>query len=196
MKKNLNSNDCYTITIILLDFARLMNYFIIIFPTMIGTLNITWLFKNVSNGDGPRFCFSCTRVNGARTSNTFSLQYYLRLTTRFRLRLVADFIWEEKNKLNLEAMANKMRSKNPPEKKTPPVQVKSKLPPDGGWGWFVVFGSFMIHVVSEWFLIISQIIFIDRIIIIIDNFTVWNKYVQKINTRDNILICLRFNILF
>lgn len=22
-------------------------------------------------------------------------------------------------------------------------------PPDGGWGWFVVFGSFMIHIVSE-----------------------------------------------
>lgn len=23
-------------------------------------------------------------------------------------------------------------------------------PPDGGWGWFVVFGSFMIHIVSEY----------------------------------------------
>ena len=22
-------------------------------------------------------------------------------------------------------------------------------PPDGGWGWAVVFGSFMIHIVSE-----------------------------------------------
>ena len=22
-------------------------------------------------------------------------------------------------------------------------------PPDGGWGWFVVFGSFMIHVVGK-----------------------------------------------
>ncbi|XP_060844246.1 monocarboxylate transporter 12-like [Rhopalosiphum padi] len=46
-------------------------------------------------------------------------------------------------------MANKMRSKNPPEKKTPSVPVISKRPPDGGWGWFVVFGSFMIHVVTD-----------------------------------------------
>lgn len=24
------------------------------------------------------------------------------------------------------------------------------VPPDGGWGWVVVFGSFMIHVISEY----------------------------------------------
>lgn len=23
-------------------------------------------------------------------------------------------------------------------------------PPDGGWGWVIVFGSFMIHIVSKW----------------------------------------------
>ncbi|XP_001950241.2 uncharacterized protein LOC100161575 [Acyrthosiphon pisum] len=45
-------------------------------------------------------------------------------------------------------MANKMRSKNPPEK-TASVPVISKRLPDGGWGWFVVFGSFMIHVVTD-----------------------------------------------
>lgn len=59
-------------------------------------------------------------------------------------------------------MANKMRSKNPPEKKTPSAPVINKRPPDGGWGWFVVFGSFMIHVVSECFLIILLIIFINK----------------------------------
>lgn len=47
-------------------------------------------------------------------------------------------------------MANKMRSKNPPEKKTSLATPVSKGPPDGGWGWFVVFGSFMIHVVSKY----------------------------------------------
>lgn len=164
----------WTIAIIIFDFSRLINFLIFIFPTMIGTLCLTWLLKIVSNADGSRFCFSCTRVNGVRTSA--SLQYHSRLTTRFCLRLVADFIWEEQ--LNLEAMANKMRSKNPPEKKTPPAPapVINKLPPDGGWGWFVVFGSFMIHVVSEWFLIISLINFIDR-------YSLWIKNDIKNNNR-------------
>lgn len=46
-------------------------------------------------------------------------------------------------------MANKMKSNNPPEKQAP---VRSARPPDGGWGWFVVFGSFMIHIISEYIL--------------------------------------------
>ncbi|VVC27168.1 Major facilitator superfamily,Major facilitator superfamily domain [Cinara cedri] len=49
-------------------------------------------------------------------------------------------------------MANKMRSNNPPEKKnttTVAPTVISRGPPDGGWGWCVVFGSFMIHVVTD-----------------------------------------------
>lgn len=29
------------------------------------------------------------------------------------------------------------------------IDVQSPPPPDGGWGWLVVFASFMIHVVSE-----------------------------------------------
>lgn len=27
------------------------------------------------------------------------------------------------------------------------------VPPDGGWGWVVVFGSFMVHVISKYLLI-------------------------------------------
>lgn len=26
------------------------------------------------------------------------------------------------------------------------------VPPDGGWGWVVVFGSFMVHVISKYFI--------------------------------------------
>ncbi|XP_050426328.1 uncharacterized protein LOC126836747 isoform X2 [Adelges cooleyi] len=36
-------------------------------------------------------------------------------------------------------------SKKTPEKKA----AACKGPPDGGWGWFVVFGSFMIHIVTD-----------------------------------------------
>lgn len=45
-------------------------------------------------------------------------------------------------------MGKKMRSKNPTEMNTS-VVVVNRVPPDGGWGWFVVFGSFMIHIVSK-----------------------------------------------
>lgn len=29
------------------------------------------------------------------------------------------------------------------------------VPPDGGWGWVVVFGSFMIHVISKYYTAIN-----------------------------------------
>lgn len=28
-------------------------------------------------------------------------------------------------------------------------ESEAPVPPDGGWGWLVVFGSFMIHVISK-----------------------------------------------
>ena len=31
------------------------------------------------------------------------------------------------------------------------AQDGAAVPPDGGWGWFVVFGSFMIHIVGEFY---------------------------------------------
>lgn len=34
--------------------------------------------------------------------------------------------------------------------------VSPAPPPDGGWGWMVVFASFMIHIVSEYFLFINH----------------------------------------
>jgi len=136
-----------------------MNHFIFIFPTMTGTPRFIRLFKNVSNGDGLKFCLSCTRVNG-----TYEHIFALLFTSDDKISLTAcrRFYWEEKiyDQFPREAMANKMRSKNPPEKKTPSAPVVSKRPPDGGWGWCVVFGSFMIHVVSEWFIIILRIIFL------------------------------------
>lgn len=38
----------------------------------------------------------------------------------------------------------KKRSEDDEEMEAPP-------PPDGGWGWMVVFGSFMIHIISKSF---------------------------------------------
>lgn len=29
------------------------------------------------------------------------------------------------------------------------TESQQPVPPDGGWGWMVVFGSFMIHIISE-----------------------------------------------
>ncbi|XP_050527002.1 monocarboxylate transporter 5 isoform X2 [Daktulosphaira vitifoliae] len=36
-----------------------------------------------------------------------------------------------------------------PKKTSEKPPTVSKGPPDGGWGWFVVFGSFMIHIVTD-----------------------------------------------
>ena len=40
------------------------------------------------------------------------------------------------------------------------AQDGAAVPPDGGWGWFVVFGSFMIHIVGEFFNDILKLSFV------------------------------------
>ena len=47
---------------------------------------------------------------------------------------------------------------SPPREKSPPPQIDEKpsvsnttSPPDGGWGWAVVFASFMIHIIGMFF---------------------------------------------
>lgn len=44
---------------------------------------------------------------------------------------------------------NKRKVEDDEEDSTPP-------PPDGGWGWMVVFASFMIHIISKQFLFIKK----------------------------------------
>ena len=36
-----------------------------------------------------------------------------------------------------------------PAKKNPTTDEEVIPPPDGGWGWAVVFGSFMIHIIGK-----------------------------------------------
>ena len=36
-----------------------------------------------------------------------------------------------------------------PAKKNPTNDEEVIPPPDGGWGWAVVFGSFMIHIIGK-----------------------------------------------
>lgn len=47
-----------------------------------------------------------------------------------------------------EAMAIVTAKKKPQDEEEPEVGLP--VPPDGGWGWMVVFGSFMIHIISEY----------------------------------------------
>lgn len=32
-------------------------------------------------------------------------------------------------------------------------------PPDGGWGWVVVWASFMVHIISEYIIVFLSILF-------------------------------------
>ena len=48
--------------------------------------------------------------------------------------------------INIPAKASPQREK-PHQEENPPVSTTTP-PPDGGWGWVVVFASFMIHIIG------------------------------------------------
>ena len=48
-----------------------------------------------------------------------------------------------------EKKKNKMTHGAPSKKKSDSADDDVIPPPDGGWGWMVVFGSFMIHIVGN-----------------------------------------------
>ena len=51
---------------------------------------------------------------------------------------------------DIRAKASPPKEKPPPphNEEKPPVSTTAP-PPDGGWGWFVVFASFMIHIIGK-----------------------------------------------
>ena len=50
---------------------------------------------------------------------------------------------------NRKKKKNKMTHGAPSKKKSDSADDDVIPPPDGGWGWMVVFGSFMIHIVGN-----------------------------------------------
>eukprot|EP00092_Neocalanus_flemingeri_P033997 GFUD01036968.1.p1 GENE.GFUD01036968.1~~GFUD01036968.1.p1 ORF type:complete len:612 (-),score=85.76 GFUD01036968.1:1173-3008(-) len=63
---------------------------------------------------------------------------------------------DKEEPVNTGAPLNIPAKASPPREKPPPSQIDEKpvvpdtiSPPDGGWGWFVVFASFMIHIIAD-----------------------------------------------
>ena len=52
--------------------------------------------------------------------------------------------------IDIPAKASPQREKPlPPNKEEKPPGSTTTPPPDGGWGWVVVFASFMIHIIGK-----------------------------------------------
>jgi hypothetical protein len=57
-------------------------------------------------------------------------------------RIILLFPFKQKTK-------QKKMTHGAPAKKNPTNDEEVIPPPDGGWGWAVVFGSFMIHIIGK-----------------------------------------------